>query len=341
MLRSLMDNNENSKTLFRSSDIGDALKTWADGGLVAIPTETVIGLGAPVNREDLVKKIFSYKERPFYDPLIVHVSTIEQARSYAKTWSPIEEKLAKAFWPGPLTLIVPKKNSISDLITSGLDTVGLRVPASEKTRKLIELLGHGVAAPSANKFTKTSPTSFDHVEKSFQNNHLCLLEDEDPSFQERVVGIESTIVKVEGSLISILRPGAITPQDISEALNGIDFNIGMGVTAFEEEGKKLVAPGTLPVHYRPQYELTLIEERDFKEFEGKLSQKDRNEIEVISLDMDPAITARKIYYLMQEPLASGKTKKVFILPEGRGALSQRHQELWQSILNRLEKAAVK
>lgn len=327
----------------RSNIVTDALKAWERGALVAIPTETVIGLGAPVNEETLIKKIFSYKERPFYDPLIVHVSTLKQAKSYARNWGDIEEKLAKDFWPGPLTLIVKKQNTISDLITSGLDTVGLRVPASQKTRELISALGHGVAAPSANKFTKTSPTSLEHVESAFKDSELCLLVEDDPEFESRVVGIESTIVKVDGKNVSILRPGAITPQDIRDSLSEFDFVLKEGVTAFEEKGKQMMAPGTLPVHYRPSYDLGLVEENNLNEFKEDYGLETFEEWEVISLDLDPALTARKIYYLMQEPLSENKTKKLFVLPSPskRNSLPKRQQELWLSILNRLEKAASK
>lgn len=326
------DNKNLPEGCFRSSKIEDALSTWERGGLVAIPTETVIGLGAPVHREELVKKIFSYKERPFYDPLIVHICSIDQAMNYAKVWNSIEEKLAQKFWPGPLTLVVKKNDEISDLITSGLDTVGLRIPASKKTRDLIEKLGHGVAAPSANKFTKTSPTSLDHVESFFMDKDLCLLEELDPSFKEGYVGIESTIVKVDGNKVSILRPGSITPQDIREALDGLEFTITDGLTAFEEKGKTMVAPGNLPVHYRPSYELLLLEE-------SMLEVSPINaDWELVHLDADPVVTARQLYLLMQEELPQGKTKKVFILPTNRTNGPLRNKELWESILNRLEKA---
>jgi L-threonylcarbamoyladenylate synthase len=327
---------------FRSENLNDALKTWDSGGLVAIPTETVIGLGAPVNNEELIKKVFSYKERPFFDPLIVHVSSVEQAINYVKNahWNEIVQKLVETFWPGPLTLVLEKSEKVSDLITSGLNTVGIRMPASVKTRELIEKLGHGVAAPSANKFTKTSPTLPEHVERAFENDFLCVLIDENSEKMQGKVGIESTIIQVENDTLRMLRPGAITPYDIDQALVGLSYQWRPGKTAFDQESEKVLAPGELPVHYRPDYPLWLCEEGAQDSFFIWAKREGLREVEaeVFSLDQDPFVTARQLYFQIQKPLQEQKLYKLFLLPQGRSNKQDRHGQMWASVMNRLEKA---
>ncbi|MCF8058300.1 MAG: threonylcarbamoyl-AMP synthase [Bacteriovoracaceae bacterium] len=309
---------------FFSENINDALECWESGGLVAIPTETVYGLGAPVNQGELIEKIFSYKERPFYDPLIVHISDQSMAKKYVREWNSLTDKLAKKFWPGPLTIVLPKNDLISDMITSGLPTVGIRCPNNKLTLELISKLGEGIAAPSANKFTKTSPTNKDHVFQSFEDNHLCILVSEESAD----VGIESTIISINQSTISLLRPGVITEVDIREALVGDDFKFNEGLTAFEE--KVVIAPGQDSIHYRPSYPLELVEMKD-------LSEKG-TDIEYIYLELDPYVTARKLYALMRSPLTSSYIQRTFVLPDKRETLSERELQVWQSLLNRLEKA---
>ncbi len=341
------ESSSHTKGPFRSEKIEDALKTWESGGLVAIPTETVFGLGAPVHNEELIKKVFSYKERPFFDPLIVHVSSVEMAKNYVleSHWNEICEILAKTFWPGPLTLILKKAPEVSDLITSGLDTVGIRIPGSKKTRELISKLGQGVAAPSANKFTKTSPTHPDHVERAFKDHFLCLLTDTE-EYQERErtsknVGIESTILQVEGNVLRLLRPGAITPYDIERALEGQTYQWVAGKTAFDREAEKMTAPGQFPAHYRPDYPLWLCEKDELTSFFNWREEQgeNRDQAQVEFLEKDPFVTARQLYFLIQKPLPEDKSFKVFVLPHGRGDKDDRQKQMWVSVFNRLEKAA--
>ena len=125
------------------------------GGVVALPTETVYGLAASIFSEEGIRRIFAIKERPFFDPLIVHVSDLEQIKQVISEWPPLADYLARAFWPGPLTMVLPKHPGVNPLITSGLDTVGVRMPAHPIARQLIEKCGFPLAAPSANKFGKT------------------------------------------------------------------------------------------------------------------------------------------------------------------------------------------
>lgn len=307
---------------FESANIEDALLTWEQGGLVAIPTETVYGLGAPINNIDLVKKIFSYKERPLYDPLIVHVSDIAQAKSCTRYWNSLATSLAEKFWPGPLTIVLPRSEKIDPLITSGLDTVGIRCPRNQKTLSLIKKIGVGVAAPSANKFTKTSPTKKEHVLENFRGESLCIL----TSDELCEVGIESTIVRIEDdNSLLILRPGILTKEDLSSAVPGT--LIKEGVTAREEK-EAVTAPGQDKIHYRPSYPLFFCF--------GDISVSEN--IEKVFLGEDPYIAARVLYSEMLLPLNKNFKGRVFILPKEKGTNSK-EQAVWDSLLNRLEKAA--
>ncbi len=189
-----------------------AIDILKNGGVVAMPTETVYGLAGDVEQETAIKKIFSTKERPFFDPLIVHISSIEQAKKLTTQWDETCEKLAESFWPGPLTLILPKSDLVNPLITSGLNSVGLRWPNHALAMELISNFNLGLAAPSANKFKKTSPTSKEHVEAEFGNNVFVL----DGGKCE--VGIESTVAGVFKDRIEIYRPGMISLEDISLAV---------------------------------------------------------------------------------------------------------------------------
>lgn len=309
------------RNCFKTTDISQALETWKRGGLVAIPTETVFGLAAPINEEVLVSKIFEYKERPLYDPLIIHVSGIDMAKKYVTNWPPLAETLAKEFWPGPLTIVLPKVDAVSPMITSGLSTVGIRCPNNDLTLKLIREVGVPLAAPSANKFTKTSPTKVEHVTSQFKDQYLCVLE----SKQECEVGIESTIIQILEDRIEILRPGILTEHDFKSVLP--DLIITKSVTAREKK-ERIIAPGQDEVHYRPDYPL-------FYSYDPNMNFPD--EYDVVLLDKDAFVVARKIYSLMRSPLPIGKSGRIFIVPEFFGDAKQ--GEVWDSILNRLLRAA--
>lgn len=301
-----------------TNDIENCLIAWDEGRLVALPTETVYGLGAPISREDLLKKIFSLKKRPFYDPLIVHVSDSNMAQRYVVGWNDDCDKLAKKFWPGPLTIVLPKTNLVNDLITSGLDSVGVRCPRNEKTLKVISLLGEGVAAPSANIFTKVSPTEASHVSKYFSESDVFVL-DGGPSD----VGIESTIVSLSQNELVILRPGVITEEELKSCVGHL--KVSQGKTAFEE---KPTAPGQEKSHYRPSYQLMV---------KRKGSNFLDTDLEVVELNEDPYIVARELYRNLHTPPSKGKIGKIMVVPD-LNKLPNNWQEVWRSILNRLDKA---
>jgi len=210
------------------------------GELVAFPTETVYGLGANALDAEAVARIYALKQRPSTSPLIVHVDSVEMARRLAAHWPEAAERLARRYWPGPLTLVVPKHPCIPDIVTAGLGTVGLRVPAHQVALDLIRASGVPIAAPSANRFTELSPTTAEHVRRSFPG--LCVL-DGGPA----VVGIESTVLSPEPPVL--FRPGVI-PIDELEEITGPLARAGSGAGAH-------ASPGMHARHYRPRTPLYL------------------------------------------------------------------------------------
>jgi L-threonylcarbamoyladenylate synthase len=217
----------------------DAAKIIRVGNLVAFPTETVYGLGANALDAKAVEKIFEAKGRPKTSPLIVHVASIEMARELSSGWTAAAEALAKRFWPGPLTLIVPKISAIPDIVTAGLDSVGLRIPSHPVALELLRAAGVPIAAPSANRFTELSPTTAEHVRASFGDQFPIL----DGGACE--VGIESTVFHVE--TLRILRPGMIIRAQIEEVVGPV----GMGGEAAH------LSPGQHPKHYQPRTRVAL------------------------------------------------------------------------------------
>jgi len=192
------------------AQIVHAAEIIRSGGLIAFPTETVYGLGANALDPAAVAGIFELKGRPETSPLIVHVSSKEMARKLAAEWPPLAEELASRYWPGPLTLVLGKSEAIPDIVTAGLNTVGLRVPAHPVALRLIEAAGVPIAAPSANRFGELSPTSAEHVRAAFGDSIEVL--DAGPA----EVGIESTVVAIEGNKLTLLRPGMISLGEIEK-----------------------------------------------------------------------------------------------------------------------------
>ncbi|HOT15213.1 MAG TPA: L-threonylcarbamoyladenylate synthase [Bacteroidales bacterium] len=222
------------------NDIEKAAQIIKAGGLVAFPTETVYGLGASAFNKVAVARIFEVKQRPSFDPLIVHISSIDQLNMlFESPIEPLVYKLAELFWPGPLTIVHKKKAGVPDIITSGLDTVAVRMPSHTTARKLIELAEIPIAAPSANRFGRISPTKPQHVQKQLTGVEYLLTSDEAVK-----IGIESTVVAIDGDTCNILRPGAITLEHLTN--NGIKAESNK-----EKASKALSSPGLLKSHYAP------------------------------------------------------------------------------------------
>lgn len=229
--------------------IEEAARILAAGGLVAFPTETVYGLGADATNAAAIAKLYAAKGRPAFNPLIAHVPNIEAARALA-AFEASSERLAAAFWPGPLTLVLPKQGGcpVAELATAGLDTIALRVPAHQTAQALLAALGRPVVAPSANRSGHVSPTTADHVLADLAGR-IDLVLDDGPT----AVGLESTIVACLGGTVALLRPGGVPRTAIERAL-------GRSVAALSESGaddRAPRAPGLLASHYAPRAALRL------------------------------------------------------------------------------------
>ena len=230
-------------------DIQKAAQILRSGGLVVFPTETVYGLGANARDPEAIGKIYALKGRPATSPLIVHVASIEQARQLAAEWLPEADRLARQYWPGPLTLVVPKKPIIPESVTAGLPTVGLRMPRHPVALALLREAGVPIAAPSANRFTQLSPTTAQHVREAFGDETPFLL-DGGPC----EVGLESTVIAVTKDGLEVLRPGMAFVDEAAAAEES------------SEEAHR--APGQHKKHYSPRTRVLLVS-RGFLPREGR------------------------------------------------------------------------
>jgi len=228
--------------------IAEAAAILRAGGLAAFPTETVYGLGAHALDPSAVARIYEAKGRPSYNPLIVHVASVDAARRLSSAWPAAADRLAERFWPGPLTLVVPKAGEIPDAVSAGLDTVGIRIPAHPVAHALLEAAGIPLAAPSANRSMGVSPTTAEHVRRSL-GGRVDVILDGGPS----PVGIESTVLSLAGEVPTILRPGSISADALREVLGEV------AVAAAEPSGHAArPSPGMLDRHYAPAAEVRLF-----------------------------------------------------------------------------------
>jgi len=227
------------------ADVERAIEALRKGLLVALPTETVYGLAADATNPEAVAAIFEAKGRPKGHPLIAHLGEAGWLDIWAPDAPPVARKLAEAFWPGPLTLIVPRSAKIPDVVTGGRSSVAVRVPAHPITLEIIRGLGRPVAAPSANRFGAVSPTTADHVRAELAGA-VAVIVDGGPC----EVGVESTILDVSGRTARLVRPGSVTKEALAEVI---------GEPIEEAADGSVAAPGTLPVHYAPQARLILAE----------------------------------------------------------------------------------
>ena len=237
------------KSASEADAIGAAARILAGGGLVAFPTETVYGLGADATNAAAVAKLYAAKGRPAFNPLIAHVADAAAAHALAR-FDAAADTLAAAFWPGPLTLVLPKSAAcpVAELATAGLDTIAVRVPAHPVARALIAAIGRPVVAPSANRSGHVSPTTADHVIADLAAR-IDLVLDGGPT----TVGIESTILACLGGSVTLLRPGGV-PRDAIERALGRRVD---EARVAAEDGEVPLAPGMLVSHYAPRAALRL------------------------------------------------------------------------------------
>lgn len=257
------------------SPIERAAELLRAGRLVAFPTETVYGLGAHALDPDAVRLIFEAKGRPSSSPLIVHVANLEAARELAAEWPEKAQVLGKCFWPGPLTIIVPKKPIVPDIVTAGLPSVGLRVPAHPIAKALLEAAQIPIAAPSANRFTELSPTTAEHVREGLAGRHVEMVLDGGPC----TVGIESTVLSLATGSPRILRPGMISRTQIENVIGPVEISSGAE------------SPGQHPRHYSPRTRVLI---------DGKPAQGRGIHLDFTRMPEDAARYAERLYRLLHE-----------------------------------------
>ncbi len=303
-----------------------AEKVLSEGLPVAIPTETVYGLAADATNPDAIGRIYEMKGRPRFNPLICHVSDFAMAEEYV-VFDPLSRRLAEAFWPGPLTLILPLRTEsrVHALASAGLDTLGVRMPDGF-SRKVIARFGRPLAAPSANTSGKISPTTAAHVEADL-GNKLKLILDDGPA----EIGLESTILKVEDGKIRLLRPGGLDVADV-EKLTGL--SVERPATA----GATIEAPGMLASHYAPgarvRLDATSVQAGEALIRFGGVKIEGEDEAMTV-LDLSPSGNLREaashLFDYMKKADASGAATIAFgVIP---------NEGLGEAILDRIERAA--
>ena len=225
-------------------EIDTAVQALRNGELVAFPTETVYGLGANAQNPAAVAKIFEVKGRPPSHPVIVHLDSPRFLHRWVREVPQVATRLAEAFWPGPLTMVLPRAGNVHDVITGGQDTIAIRVPAHPMAQQLLTAFGGGIAAPSANRFGRLSPTRAEHVREELGEAVRVLLDG-----GECQVGLESTIVCFEGESVRLLRPGGITAAQIRNLVGELFTAVAGGAPR---------VPGSGPSHYAPTTPMTIV-----------------------------------------------------------------------------------
>jgi L-threonylcarbamoyladenylate synthase len=317
--------------LFPHYDIAHAVAILRAGGLVAFPTETVYGLGADARNPDAIRRLFAAKGRPADHPVIVHLASADTLSAWVSHMPPAATRLADAFWPGPLTLVLPRAAHVLDLVTGGQETVAIRVPSHPVAHNLLAAFGDGIVAPSANRFGRLSPTRADHVRTEL-GDAVDIILDGGPTD----IGVESTIVDLSGDRPVLLRPGGITPAQLAAAL---------GESPDAPHAASPRASGTLPSHYAPTTPLDVIQSRDLEERANHLLQEGmrvavlarRNTPSVRSgiawhvISADAATYAHTLYAVLRD-LDRGGYDRILVeeAPEG---------DAWLAVRDRLRRAA--
>jgi L-threonylcarbamoyladenylate synthase len=309
-----------------SAEVHTAARLLRAGGLVAFPTETVYGLGADASSAQAIARLYAVKGRPGDHPVIVHFADAASAFEWASEVPKAAQTLAARFWPGPLTLILKKAANVGDFITGGQDTVGLRVPAHPLARELLSAFGGGLAAPSANRFGRVSPTTAQHVREDLGDDVDAVV-DGGPCG----VGIESTIVDLSRGTPVLLRPGGISPGELEKVL-------GMKVASPDSESPRV--SGSLAAHYAPRTPTRLVAPKDLESEIARLGTKasvlafglpDERIDFWIRQPAEPELYARSLYSSLRDLDATG-TEMILIE-------SPPDTPEWGAVLDRLRRAA--
>jgi L-threonylcarbamoyladenylate synthase len=296
------------------TSIDRAIEILRNGGVIGFPTETVYGLAADASNCLAVDRIFDIKGRPRNHPLIVHLDSLAEARLWSADWSASAEILGALFWPGPLTVIVTKALTVHREVTGGLETLALRVPNHAVALEVLRGLEGGIAAPSANKFGKVSPTTAEHVLADLGSEVDYILDGGPCS-----IGLESTIVDCSAHTIQILRPGAISLELISQVLPIAEHMTGPSR-----------APGMLESHYAPTCRLTVV--ADMNEAQSLLgTHAATQQVRIIDGSSDPSLFATQMYSQLRQCDDDGIDQAIVVLPSPNG--------IGHAIRDRLLKAA--
>ncbi len=299
------------------------------GELVVFPTETVYGLGADAADAAAVRKIFEVKGRPADHPLIVHLLNSKHLHRWVADMPAVAEKLAAKFWPGPLTLILPKAAAVNDAVTGGQDSIGIRVPSHPIAQQLLNAFGGGIAAPSANRFGRLSPTKPEHVREELGNGVSVILDG-----GESPIGLESTIVSCLGNEAHLLRPGSITRSQLEQVVGQLASG-----------GPVPRASGDRRLHYAPATPLAIVSSDDLEKYAGEF---DARQEKVAVLAMRPPVQTQRFMTWIN----AGKKPTVYAhnlynnlrTLDSAGCARILVQELpdderWSAILDRLQRAS--
>ncbi|HOK57081.1 MAG TPA: L-threonylcarbamoyladenylate synthase [bacterium] len=308
--------------------IEKAINILKNGGVIAFPTETVYGLGANGLNSDAVIKIFEIKKRPFFDPIILHIGKKEDLEKLWKKINKKAEKLIDKFWPGPLTIILPKTEVVPYIVTAGLETVAVRMPSHPVALEILKRVDFPIAAPSANIFGRLSPTEAKHVKQQIGNRIELIIDGGRCS-----VGIESTVIDLTGERSLILRPGGVPKEEIEKVIGKVEII---------KKTEKISSPGQLPFHYSPKTPLKIL--YDYNEVKkgikaGLLAfKKPKNKdkfvrIEVLSMKGDLREAAVNFFSCLHK-LDEAKLDIIYAEPVPE-------QGLGTAIMDRLHKAETK
>jgi L-threonylcarbamoyladenylate synthase len=337
------------------AQLAEAAARIRAGGLVAFPTETVYGLGANALDPAAVARIYEAKGRPAWNPVIVHVADIASARALTSAWSDDAQRLADEFWPGPLTLVLPRSAAVPDIVTAGLGNVGLRVPNHPVALALLRAAGVPIAAPSANRFTAVSPTTAQHVVDSL-GSRVDLILDGGPCD----VGIESTVVDLSVTPAVVLRPGMLSRDRIERALGReVDYRSDVTVDVTLDSVDSTVpqpAPGMAARHYAPRADVWLLDPDDTGDVNTALAERQNSAtiaavrprallihlpndflattppgVDVQRMPALPDLYARELYAALRQADTDGVPLLLVELPP-------RH-DAWTAVRDRLRRAA--
>jgi L-threonylcarbamoyladenylate synthase len=319
--------------------LAEAARVLRSGGLVAFPTETVYGLGANALDASAVARIFAAKGRPANNPLIVHLADVSQIQLVAANWPESAACLAERFWPGPLTLVLPKRDTVPDQVTAKGPTVAVRVPAHPVAQALLRAAGLPIAAPSANRSTELSPTQAEHVLRGLEGRIEMLLDGGPTSG-----GIESTVLNLTTIPPRLLRPGPIRVAEL-EAVIGALAPVRSLTVAVQEDSQTLPSPGMMPRHYAPRTPLECVQAGGDVERLAMLLREKRRVgwvafadsgavplgVVVRLLPSDPAGYAAQLYAVLHELDAAGLDRILVTLPPDA--------DEWLAVRDRLRRAA--